>query len=64
MQIRHPTSKAVIQERRTEQMEIEECEFLENLYISPAEKFIMEFDGSSKDLKGLFRIKVAKIRSN
>ena len=56
VQIRRPTSKAVIQERRTEQMETEECEFLENLYISPAEKFMMEFDGSSKDLKGLFRM--------
>ena len=33
VQIRRPTSKAVIQERRTEQMETEECEFLENLYI-------------------------------
>ena len=25
------------------------------IYMSPAEKFMMEFDGSSKDLKGLFR---------
>ena len=33
VQIRRPTSKAVTQERRTEQMETEECEFLENLYI-------------------------------
>jgi hypothetical protein len=56
VQTRRPTSRAVIQERRTEQMETEECEFLENLYISPAEKFMMEFDGSSKDLKGLFRM--------
>ena len=55
VQFRRPTSKAVIQERRTEQMETEECEFLENLYMSPAEKFMMEFDGSSKDLRGLFK---------
>ena len=36
-------------------METEECEFLEDLYMSPAEKFMKEFDGSSKDLRGLFR---------
>ena len=40
-----------MQERRTEQMETEECEFLEDVYMSPAEKFMKEFDGSSKDLR-------------
>ena len=37
-------------------METEECEYLQTLYMSPAEKFMMEFDGSSKDLRGLFKI--------
>ena len=40
---------------RAQQMETEECEFLQNLYMPPAEKFMMEFDGSSKDVRGLFR---------
>ena len=55
VQSSRPTTRAVTQDRRTENMETEDCEFLENLYISPAEKFMMEFDGSSKDLRGLFR---------
>ena len=33
VQISSPTTKAVIQERRIEQMETEECEFLEDLYL-------------------------------
>ena len=49
-------TKAVIEEKRAENMETEECEFLQTLFMSPAEKFMMEFDGSSKDLRGLFKI--------
>ena len=55
VQFSRSTTKAVIEEKIAEQMEIEECEFLQNLFMSPAEKIMMEFDGSSKDLRGLFR---------
>ena len=34
VQLSTPTTKVVIQDVRTENMETEECEFLENLYVS------------------------------
>ena len=37
-------------------METEESENLKILCLSPAESFLMDFDGSSKDLRGLFKI--------
>ena len=39
-------------------MEVGEIEDLPKLFISPAEKFMDEFNGNSKDLKGLFKIPV------
>ena len=56
VQISRSTTKAVIEERRPENMETEECEYLQILFTSPAEKIIIEFDSSSKDLRGLFKI--------
>ena len=46
------------QEKRGDAMEIGDIEDLHKLFISPAEKFMDEFDGNSKDLKGLFKIPV------
>ena len=43
-------------ERTGEAMDVGEIEDLPKLFISPAEKFMDEFDGNSKDLKGLFKI--------
>ena len=37
VQFSRPTTKAVTQDRRTENMETEDCEFLENIYIFTAE---------------------------
>ena len=37
-------------------MEAEECEYLQTLFMSPTAKFMREFDGSSKNLRGLFKI--------
>ena len=56
VQISRSSIKAVIEERKSDNMETEECEYLQTLFLSPAEKFMMEFDGSSKDLRGLFKI--------
>ena len=42
------------QERKGESMEIVDIEELTKLFISPAVKIMDEFDGNSKDLKGLF----------
>ena len=48
------------QEKRGESMEIGDIEDLPKLFISPAEKLMNEFDGISKDLKGLFKIPIEK----
>ena len=53
VQISRSTTKAVIEERRPENMETEECGYLQTLFMSPAEKFMMEFDGSSKDWRNV-----------
>ena len=47
-----------VQEKRGDAMEVGEIEDLPKLFISPAEKFMDEFNGNSKDLKGLFKIPV------
>ena len=44
------------QERIVEAMDVGEIEDLPKLFISPAEKFMDEFDGNTKDLKGLFKV--------
>ena len=44
------------QEKKSDAMDVGDIEDLPKLFISPAEKFMDEFDGNSKDLKGLFKI--------
>ena len=44
------------QEKKNETMDVVDTEDLPRLFISPAEKFMDEFNGSSKDLRGLFKI--------
>ena len=48
------------QERKSEAMDVGDIEDLPKLFISPAEKFMDEFDGNSKDLKGLFKFPIEK----
>ena len=45
-----------VQEKKSDAMDVGDIEDLPKLFISPAEKFMDEFDGNSKDLKGLFKI--------
>ena len=56
MQLNKYSSVAVIEELRAENMDTEEWEYLQTLSMSPAEKIMMEFDSSSKDLRGVFKI--------
>ena len=44
------------QEKKNETMDVVDTEDLPRLFISPAEKFMDEFNGSRKDLRGLFKI--------
>ena len=48
-----PEALKTAQEKTTDVGEIED---LPKLFISPAEKFMDEFNGNSKDLKGLFKV--------
>ena len=51
-----PEALTTAQEKTSEAMDVGEIEDLPKLFISPAEKFMDEFNGNSKDLKGLFKV--------
>ena len=52
----NPEVLKTAQEKTGESMDVGEIEDLPKLFISPAEKFMDEFNGNSKDLKGLFKV--------
>ena len=56
--MKHASTEAPMQaqEKKSDAMDVGDIEDLPKLFISPAEKFMDEFDGNSKDLKGLFKI--------
>ena len=54
--IKITSTEASTQERKSEPMDVVDTENLPRLFISPAEKFMDEFNGNSNDLRGLFKI--------
>ena len=52
------SAEVPVQERKSEAMDVVDTEDLPRLFISTAEKFLNEFKGNSKDLKGLFKIPI------
>ena len=54
--MKHTDAEVPAQERKSDAMGVGDTEDLPKLFISPAEKFMDEFNGSSKDLKGLFKV--------
>ena len=53
--MKNTRAEVPVQERKSEAMDVVDTEDLPRLFISTAEKFLNEFKGNSKDLKGLFK---------
>ena len=58
--MKNTRAEVPVQEMKSEAMDVVDTEDLPRLFISTPEKFMDEFKGNSKDLKGHFKIPIEK----